>query len=123
MVEEVLLELVDAADRTVLAEWVILIGIEYYNIAETQFLLLVAAYQFIIYRIDREACAQCHHIILAFVLGSLNALLNAVGNMTTAFAYRCEDIGMNFLHAGDFGVFHGRLRLVEFHRYLVEYDL
>ena len=47
--KETLLQLIDGTERTLLLEWIILISIEYHNIAETQCLLLITADEFLIH--------------------------------------------------------------------------
>ena len=101
MVEETLLQLVDALQRTFLLYWIVLVSIEYYHVSETELLSLASSLQFLVDRCERQACAQCHHVISALVLSCLDFLLYLVSYMSCTLHGRGEDVGMNFLHSGD----------------------
>ncbi len=123
MVQEARLELIDAPGRVFLLERIVFVGVEGDDVAEAEFLLLVLLDQFFIDRHERQTSAQSHHVVFSAVLCGHDFLLDVVGNVLGPFLRGGEDVGVDFLHAGDFRVFHGRFRLVILDGYFVEYDL
>ena len=102
MVEEALLQLVDALQRAFLGNRIVLVGVESNHVSETELLSLASFLQFIVDRCERKTCAQCHYIILTLMLGCLDFLLYLVSYVSCTLHGRGEDVGVNFLHSGDF---------------------
>lgn len=102
MVEEALLQLVDALQRAFLGNRIVLVGVESNHVSETELLSLASFLQFIVDRCERKSCAQCHYIILTLMLGCLDFLLYLVSYVSCTLHGRGEDVGVNFLHSGDF---------------------
>ncbi len=123
MIQETLLQLVDASVYILSIQWKILIGIEDDNILETKPSCLMTLDKFLEDWSEGGTRANAHNIFSSFLFSLLDISLKLVGYVNSALFYRWEDVCRNLLKACDFRAFYGSCRMIKLLRYLIEYYL
>ena len=123
MVEKPLAKLAESAMLGIGREREKLVGIENHHVAEAHALLLMTTDEFRIDRCERGSGSQAEHTKASLALTTQYLVHHNVGDAAYGFLYLGKYVGWNLLHSGDFRTVYSCLRLVEFFRYFVQYDL
>ena len=123
MIQETLLQLVDAAVHVLGVQREIFVGVEDDHVPEAQPAGLVPTDKLLEDGGERRAGPYAHDELPPFLLPLLDVGFQLVGDVDGTLLDGREDVGRHFLEAGDLRTFDGGCRTVELLRYLVEYDL
>ena len=123
MVEQTVLELLDAAVLRLGRQREILIGIEDHHIPKTESSFLVAVDKLAEDGSEREARSQSQNKRFPLLRFFADSLFNFIRDMSGPFLHIREDLRVDFFLSGQFASFHGISWAEELYGHFVQYDL